>query len=309
MTPDFYIKQLFDKLPSDRKVSMKSDGNAWLVCINPDHSGGNERTPSAKIELAEGSAYLGRYFCFGCGYHLSWNEFAEKTGLTKTDEDYKGVRHRRLSFRQSTTEGKERARHAWPEHREWRGVPGNIVRQMGGYVYSSRDILSEQFLILPVTMYEEEVGYLRALMRDAKTDRNGRKLEESYKNKPGPWIKSALMNFDGASKQKGRPLWIVEGPRDVAKCLMAGVRVVGLCGSKFGEERAELIKLLNPPVILCATDNDVAGDKAADSILDQCGDRFSVARIRWKVGDTFNQPIDKIQRVNRRYIEKYRKAA
>src|SRR5690606_20207066 len=133
--------------------------------------------------------YLGRYFCFGCDARMSWNEFAEKCKLDKVDSNYKGVRTRPLGFRREVVKqnAQQRSKFMWPEHKEWRGVPGSIVRKLGGYVYANRDVLREQMLILPVIMYGEEVGHVRALMRDPKRSKSGKKLEESYINSTGTW--------------------------------------------------------------------------------------------------------------------------
>jgi len=309
MKPDFYIDQL-SRLPPDRALDFKSTG-AWIRCINPLHAGGNERTPSACITVEEGSPFLGRYNCFGCGLNTSWNEFATKVGLAIEDKNYKSYRTRRLGFRQKAK--KEPTQHAvqsfqWPVSKEWRGISGHTVSLLKGFVYETRDSLEEPTLIFPIEMYGEKVGAVKALIRDAKKNVYGKKIEQSYINSSGKWIRSAFMGFDIASRSqfKNRPLWIVEGPRDVGHSIEAGNRVVGLLGSYFGEERAELVKLLNPCAVIIATDSDMAGDKVAQRILDECASFVPVVRAEWKTGqDTFDQPIEKLQRIDQRVYSKY----
>lgn len=308
MNSDFFLSQL-QRLPEDRGGYVKSDGNFWLRCINPDHAGGHENTPSAKIELAEGSSYLGRYHCFGCSTNLSWNDFATRMNLNKIDSKYEGIRHRSLNFKKITNRANniKPLTFRWPVTKEWRGIPGQFVHDMGGYVYKSKDILADQTLIIPVMMYGEEVGVVRALTRDPKRDKRGKKIEDSYLNSSGTWIKKAFLGYDRAAKMTG-PLWIVEGPRDFFRCLQAGLRVVCLLGSKFGEDRTELIRLLNPRCLIIATDNDDPGNKVADIIRDECSDFVSCVRVRYKPGkDTFDQTIEYLQSVNTRVTKKYEK--
>ena len=65
------IKRELEKLSDKKRVSYKS-GNAWIRC--PYHGGGNEKTPSLKINLTSTKASIGSCYCFACGKNIGWNE-------------------------------------------------------------------------------------------------------------------------------------------------------------------------------------------------------------------------------------------
>lgn len=300
------------KLPFDRHMHVRGT-DAWICCINPEHSGGNETTPSAKICVDETMPYFGSYHCFGCGIKMRWNTFAKQTGLATIDSEYQGGGRKTLSFRakmkSKETKPNGKVFH-WPRDRDWRGIPGSILADFEVVVPQTKDALTEPNLIIPIKMYGETVGTVRALLNDAKRDSSGRKLQKSYVNSSGTWLKSALMAFDLSMEKrfKKKPLFLVEGPRDVFRCVQADVRVNGLLGSKFSEERTELIRLMSPSVVLIGTDNDDAGNMAADHILEMCGDFVPCVRLNLPKGqDMFQQDIKTIKKWYNRAIERYDK--
>lgn len=308
-----HILEELKRLPHDRKVSIRNN-EAWMCCVNPDHSGGHESTPSAKINIDETSPYFGTYHCFGCGAKMKWNTFAKQMGLSSIDEDFEKLGIRRLSFRSKMNRDKseeentaKRRRFAWPEGREWRGIPGRILKEFGAFVPKMSDVLDEPYLSVPITMFGEEVGTIRALMRDPKRAADGTKLEKSYLNASGKWMAKSLLGFDLANVPafRGKPLLITEGPRDVFRGYQANTRIVGLCGSKFNDDRAELIRLLQPCVLIIATDNDDAGNMAAESIIHHC-DFVPCVRMPLPVGqDLFQQSLKRIKRWYDKAAEKY----
>jgi 5S rRNA maturation endonuclease (ribonuclease M5) len=290
------------KLPSNFRLNLKG-GSAWLCCNDPNHQ---ENTPSAKINLDQTSDYFGRFYCFGCHVSKSWNTFAKEEGLAQIDSDFKSIGIKPLGFRRKAKEVRKQTTFDWPKHKAWRGVSGEIVNRLQGYVVNQKNVLDEPRLILPVKMYDEEVGHVLCLLHDPKRNNKGEKIELSYVNSKGDWVRTSFLGFDEARKMKRKPLWIVEGPRDLCRAIEAGLRVVALLGSHFDDARSELIRLLNPPALMIATDNDKAGNMVAEKILDELGDEVPCIRLRWgKDQDTFDQTVEHLQKLNNKAIRIY----
>ena len=281
---EFILSELFK---TDRQPTVKNDG-IWIRCTNPEHSGGQERTPSLRIRV-ENTKYPNTFWCFGCGWKGHYNDIAKMLGLQKIDKDFRPVGFRKLSFRekqktQSISQFKS-STFKWPDDKEWRGVKGKTINRYGAELSDIRHDLEEPRLIFPVKMWGENVGYIYAMIRDSQRDENGRKLEKSYINSSGPWKEKALFGFDRArrllKKYPDYPLWIVEGPRDVFHVSEAGCIVVGNIGSSFSKEKADLIVILNPKRLLVASDADSAGNKLAASVKEHMKGRVSLTRIKF----------------------------
>lgn len=299
---DDLLNQIY-KLPAHRKVSNRGDG--ILICC-PFHGGGAERTPSCKISI-EGE-FKNRYFCFACRDSGHFNTIAEMYGLEGVDDKFSPNNSSGFSFKDMTKksydEMPEERTFAWNIKYDWRTIPGKLVKRTGARVTQIKDATTDPRLIFPVKVYGETLGYVTALMNDPKRDSSGKKIELSYVNTKGDWKNGALFCHDLAKldRFKGRNLWVVEGPRDTLHTLAGNVRAVGMLGSYLSPEQAELIRLLNPPRVMIATDGDDAGEKAAESIYDQLGDSLPISRIKWGKGkDPVDYPRQYIRKIDRRY--------
>lgn len=310
MSIDIIFTEL-EKVPDRKPTSAGS--RLKIVCTNPDHSGGFERTPSCFINLDESSKYFGSTICYGCGEKGSWNLIAQRMGLHTIDGEFKPIGAKRTHFRENIKKkemgkiGFQPPIFFWPENREWRGISGKVVLKFGGGLTEPRNDLEEPRLILSTMVFGEEVGRTYALIRDPLKDDKGRKLEESYLNSKGDWKEKALFGFDQARKRLKKfpdyPLWIEEGQRDVLKTYTAGAVVVGVLGSSFSDEKAELVKVLNPKRCLIASDNDAAGDKLAREIRSKLRKHFPLTRITWGEGkDPMDYPVSKLRKINQRFI-------
>ena len=286
----------------------------WIRC--PFHSGGREKTPSLRITIDDGSSFYQQCKCMGCGWGPHhYNELADHFGLAKTDKNFKALGTKRLGFRRkldkkvAEAEGRDfiRSTFDWPIDREWRGIPGSIVLKNKAVLTEVRHDLEEPRLAFPVTLWGEVKGYVYAMIRDPKRDSDGNKLEVSYINSSGPWKEKCLFGYDLArkllKKHPNRPVWVVEGPRDVTHLQAANCIVVGCLGSSFSKEKAELIRMLNPKKLLVATDNDDAGNKLAATINGMLKHDIHLVRIKFKKGcDPVDTPRPKLKEINKRHI-------
>ena len=298
----------------DLGMRTKANGDElWIRC--PYHGGGRERTPSMRITISEGSSFFLRAKCHGCGKFVHYNDIAEVYGLMKTDKNFKAIGVKGLNFRNkiekriATEEGRDfkLSTFDWPRDRDWRTIPGSVVIKNKGVLTDTRHDLEEPRLAFPVTVWKETKGYVYALLHDPKRDATGKKVEIAYINSPGPWKEQCVFGFDRArlllKKFPNYPLWLVEGPRDrlwleAGKCI-----AVSTLGSSFSEEKAQLIKILNPHRLLVATDNDEAGNKLAAEVHDYLERSVPLTRIKWKEGqDPCDVTHKRLRKINERYL-------
>ena len=282
---NYELIQQIEQLPYDRNSSIRSEG-AWICC--PFHGGGIETEPSMKIDIS--GEFHHTFYCFACHAKGHWNKIAELYGLDGLDTrftpessvldfDFEDFANSDLNM------SRDIDTFEWKENIPWRGISGKTVRKYKGRVSNVLHVLDDPYLLLPVTMGNQRVGEVRALTVEARRDKTGKKIQTSYKNSKGSWKQEYLFGFDQANKKRmrKRPLWIVEGPRDTLHVADAGCRVVGLLGSSLSD-RGDMIRLLDPPLILSATDDDEAGDNAHDSIEEELEDDFTIVRICWGNG-------------------------
>lgn len=303
---------------SEHRLGLKfknNGGEIWIRC--PHHGGGRERTGSLRVTINENSAHYLKCKCHGCNKYGHYNDvMAEPLGLQKVDKDFKAVGFQKLSFREKQQARKDRREgnidlrlsttFDWPVEREWRTIPGKVVVRVGGVLTETFNDLEEPRLAFPVNVWGEPAGYIYALLHDPKRDAEGHKIEIAYLNSTGNWKEKVVFNFDMARKRlkknPGMPLWIEEGPRDTLHTYAAGCAVVGNMGSSFSDEKAELIKLLDPPRLLVATDADEAGDKLAESIYEHLHGHLPMTRVKFARGkDPCDYPRKWFRKVNEKY--------
>lgn len=279
-----FLTKECEKIPLEREAYTKRDGTVWLRC--PYHSGGQERTPSFKINLNPSApAALGSYYCFSCHVKGAWNTFAALFGLKQLKKAQVKEIHsddtflRRRDFSDQEAHVPDlRMMAQWSPVVDWRTIPGKTICRFGGRRMA---LGRHSYLYLPVMVYGEHVGGIQAIL---ERDRSNKK-QKAYINTDGTWSHSSLFGFDQAMDRQGEPLWIVEGPRDALWINTNGGRVVGLIGSAFTNEKAKLILDLDPPCILVATDGDDAGNKTCDDILNSVGGEIPCKVFPFKEGE------------------------
>lgn len=299
------------RLPDDRGLKI---GPREAVIRCPYHSGGQERTPSMKVNLDPTAPAPALWvYCRACKRSESWNELAETLHLRKVARkssqrhdaaEVNLVRRRHVTLSEEESALPDLHKMVdWPVTVPWRTIPGPTLRR-----YSCKTVTwgKSPLLYIPVIQYGEHVGGIRALVERDRSD----KRQKAYVNTPGDWMNRSLLGFDVAASLSGEPLWVVEGPRDTFHVSAAGARVVGLLGSALTPKKVSLIRDLDPPVIVSATDGDEAGDTAHTALLEQLGRDFEVVRYPFRDGeDPCEVPYSKIERANVKVRELVRRAA
>jgi 5S rRNA maturation endonuclease (ribonuclease M5) len=298
------ILDLLQKLPMDRRLLLKGD-SAWICC--PYHAGGMEKTPSMSVPIKNDSKFKNRFYCFACNKKAHWNDLADIYHLPKIS-GYKSKGESDFNFDSFKETSSDvyifDNSFPWGKHVEWRGIDGKVVSEYGGLVFMRND---EQRLFLPVNMFGEMVGGITALTRNPDRDNSGKKTELSYVNSKGNWRNTSFFGYDIAAKQKG-PLVLVEGPRDTLQCYSAGMRVVGTLGSSFAETRKELLNIMSnrPSYLILMFDNDEAGNKIAEEVIDLCSDDFRCVHVMLKKNkDPCDYTLDELRQLYKKVRKKY----
>lgn len=241
----------------------------------PYHSGGNERTPSFKINL-EGSRYpVGTGYCYACKKRTEWNDLATTLGVQtlKQSSVVHDIGH--FSFLDKTILLPDLKKMLdWPDQ-DWRGIRAEVLHKFGGKLeFRHREVM----LYLPVLMGNEYVGGVHCVMEISSAEKaTGKK---AYLNTDGEWAHSALFGYNHARKQSG-PLIVVEGPRDALNVHQLGGRVVGMLSAAVTPAKVKLITRINPPYIISLFDPDTAGDLAHVTLKKSLEDSYiPVIRVR-----------------------------
>lgn len=273
-----FIAAECEKMPPDRQAYVRRNGDVWLCC--PYHSGGQESTASFKVNLdPQARAAPGQFYCFGCKVKGDWNTLAEmfdlrqirKAQMKEASADDSYMKRRNISLDEAQVPDLSQMA-PWTSDVPWRNIPGHVINRFYG---RSTAFGKKAILYLPVFVYGEHVGGIQAvLVRNkneqwTRTGKNWRlQKQKAYINTSGEWSSGALFGYDQAVEMRGEPLWVVEGPRDAMWIAANGGRVVGLIGSAVTEAKVSLIRDLDPPCLLIATDPDDAGEIAADRLFE-----------------------------------------
>ena len=234
----------------------------------PFHAGGNERTPSCKVNLTANRA--GSFFCFGCKEKGSWNKLATELNLKsfkKSDQvnDVYSftIPEMNFSLQNPAVEDYKKLKR-YNGDAKWRGITPETLNLFNTRFPKHPYYNQNDFFYFPALVNKQQVGgiYARRVVTKVGKSRG----EISYINSKGRWSSTNLFGFDIAKRRPKLPLWIVEGPRDCMKITQLGGRAVAIIGSYVGPKKLRLIETLDPSCVIIATDPDEAGNKAREYI-------------------------------------------
>lgn len=238
-----------------------------------------DRTPSFMINVEPTDRYpIGFGYCMGgCG-SKTWNQIADKLGLTKLKEgDDRPDRIRDSDTRFDSIRGEILSSTGLESHNiglilnsmgigltipnesSWRGISKKTLTKVGA-LRGYDSIEGDEVMILPVIVSEILVGVVKARLHKVRG-------LLSYVTSQGHWVKdSGLFPLDTAVKlalKKNLKLVIVEGPRDALKLLQFGIPAVAILGTtNWGPRKRNLILDSGVKGVILALDSDSAGQKA-----------------------------------------------
>lgn len=289
MVFDFFDQLLLHASYYDPRV--KGD-SIWIKC--PFHGGGQERTPSCRINIQKTAKYgVGFYYCYGCGAHGSWNDLADKIhGLPKLDEQT--VKNQDLILTKLTSQqidtlyGRNAAEKldfqsmvTWDPEVIWRYINGALVSDIGGMLFYNKTVKTNQ-LLLPCFQNKKLKGAIQCALEKKKGF-------SSYINTEGPWVKKTLFPYDyvrNMIKEDNSLLALVEGPRDALNLIQYGIPALCILGSKnWSSIKSDLVNILDPKLLILAFDADEAGESAFNSVSSSFSIRGNkVMKLQFKEG-------------------------
>lgn len=285
----------------------------------------NETQPSLYINLDANNrkAPIGGYYCFGCrastGKNGGWNGLAKLLGLATIEGDSAQVTNyvRRDSPAIEEQYDPEEGWNIdelleqwncgfyapWPADQNWRGVPGWLVRKIGGWL-SLDEKYDNQVCILPQWNGDILTGAIKARCKVFK------KTRMKYLSAPGEWVKThALFPYHTVeamlAQRQDRSIFLVEGPRDAIRLIGCGIPALALLGTNnWGEEKRDLLMTLDPDRVFLAFDNDGAGQGAIKLVSPMLKDYVHRVKIKFEGDgkvDPGNVPVEQIREWKRKW--------
>jgi 5S rRNA maturation endonuclease (ribonuclease M5) len=241
----------------------------------PIHAGGQERTPSRKINISNPRFKPYESFCYACHdeqKRLSWNELAAvmhmapirvADGEEVGGEDDLWIKMPTPEEFYGSSEVTGIGHMPWtgPWKRDGVTISEKFLRKMGATLVDSRD---EPRLYLPVMVDEVEIGNVQCVID--KTDESS-KIKYLLSNNP-KFSNYTLYPVDEAFPLAERLGYIVlvEGARDALNLLQHGVPAVCIWGTNgWTRAKRDIIIELGVRVIL-AMDGDEPGQHANSAI-------------------------------------------
>ncbi len=245
-----------DMFPIDRHAKQVGD-YIWIRC--PFHSGGQERTPSLKIDASgRNGRPLGYWFCFGCGSdnHGPWKRLAKTLGMKSGDDELYVPPSLNLDKFLDETDEDDRKEYYkkladFPDRLKWRGISGKLLSKLKSkYVLDT----TPQKIYLPFFVNKEFMGGVKCSMDGS---------EPKYDYDRGIAIQSTMFPFDYVKRKKPDYVVLVEGPRDALNLLQHGIYALANLGGHtvWHEDKAELVSSLELDFIITAFDPDKVGKK------------------------------------------------
>jgi 5S rRNA maturation endonuclease (ribonuclease M5) len=111
---------------------------------------------------------------------------------------------------------------------------------------------------------------------------------------------SYLYNYWNAKKsiQDNYTAILVEGAGDVWRLEEAGIyNSLGLLGARLSQNQKIILEESGAINLLIATDNDNAGEKAANSITQQCKNMFNIKKIQYPTKDPGSLTVEQIKQI------------
>lgn len=263
---------------ADRWLDIKSWNGVEAYAICPFHK---DTSPSFAFNTANGL-----WLCHACGVKGNADQLAEQLG-TSVSASVESLKAK-LQALDELTEQVEEIK-VYPEawlaqfnrhHDYWeeRGI-GKQTREAFGLGF-------DPFTNAVTIPLRDASGALLGVVR-RRLDKGGPK----YLYPRG--FKAANNLFGSWMINEESKIAIVEGPIDALACWDSGVPAVALYGSRISKEQVRLIADLQISTIVIMTDNDAAGQKAAEDIVANLSGVFWHLPPTWPDGANDPGEIDR----------------
>jgi hypothetical protein len=290
-----FVRQQMLTYSGERK---ELDGSMMILC--PFHA---EKTPSGRIYFGPNTFSPGMFKCYGCGAKARWDDVAPKIGLKPFYSGPPREEHSMDLFMQkgmaalTKTERYRKDRFKFwplPANKKWRGVPTNLLIELGGRMcYKWSDEFKQwgitKYIYLPVIINGEQHGFFRARL---KKDTSDKKLASYYlaAGNGSGWSSShGLWPFDYAIDMmvslRSRTIVLVEGQRDALRLLTLGIPAMCIFGTQsWSDNKAKLLEIMGVDRVVLLMDGDDAGIEATTKLRPLLRQMFELSVIRlWAI--------------------------
>jgi DNA primase len=293
---NIYTQEQVKRVLAGSGITVEKEADSEYIIFCPFHS--NHRTPAGEI-----NKYTGLFFCFSCSktadlielvMHFSGRTYFESIRFIKSKETETDIvsdivsklvdKEEFIEFDESiisrlNTQGLSSEKSI--EYFKKRKITKeSVIKFRLGY--------SENQNMITIPIYNHDsicVGFV------------ARSIEgKDFKNTPGLPKSKVLFNLNKV-KTASR-VYVVESSFDAIRLDQVGLSAVATLGANVSSKQIELLKKYFSDVILIA-DNDEAGEKMKDRLIDRLGGMLSIVSIDSKykdIGDMEDSDIISLDR-------------
>jgi len=271
ITADFIIQQLSKVTKIDKG---RKSGNLHILC--PFHL--DRKSPSLSISLGGGKIPIGVFNCFGCPASGSWNDLAEKLGLTTVnkrnrEEVFDDVIYKVIPGIEPFSLIEEESLILEKVNESWRGVPKKLLSRLEvKKLWEER--LQDWYMYLPVKYANQYYGHIRAKIYKESV---GVKYWFNLKRK-------VFYPYDYILNKNPATVVLVEGVIDMFRLLKNGIPVLATLGTMFNSEVGlECLEGLGVKTVIFCYDGDDAGHNAVFGTKNVTGKATELENAGFKV--------------------------
>lgn len=279
-----FVLQQLKSLPSQVGLKIMGD-KAMIKC--PWHKAGRENTPSLSIALKEGKNFaVGTWGCFACSIQkelknqgvggANWATLATKLNLdtggpqkklspvAPTKQELEWLDEELFSAKQPKQLEIEAERAKISKFKfsavEWRGIPGKLVKEVGGVEGKNKYGYNRVYLPIMVNgEWNSGIWCAYAKEKLSYVYDGDKKVNQSLY--PYDYIQHRIKKIK--SEGKSCAVVLVEGPRDALHLIANGILALAVLGgiTAWNKDKLKLLLDLNVDFVVIAPDPDEIGDK------------------------------------------------
>lgn len=285
----------------NRVSNAQRSGANYLMAVCPWHPDNN---PSLSIYVGPpGKHGWGNSRCLGCGKRADLKELAQKLKIDGAFGSF-NLKHivqetipeisvevstsllgseTRSSLRDVLKQSRIINSTAWPARRPWRGVPGKLVKELGGLlaIRETTNKYRYEVLFLPVELDGELYGGISAKMKRGKP---------SYLFSPGSWTKRyGLFPYEYTKRllKTTSTVVIVEGVRDAIRLIASSIPALAVLGTgNISSKKAAIVAAMdNVENVILLGDGDTAGRKMNAEFYRLLANQINVREMKLPINE------------------------
>ncbi len=223
------------------------------------------------------SKQSGGMSCWVCGKKGHWNEYAEKMGLDKFESNEARLQDfavLRRDFDNALTGKKEPETPDWLipwQRKSWRGLPREFIVSLPSFEWHDEGSNANRIL-WPVYINDKFKGCTAARIIPGDEE-----VWPKTRNLGGIDALKILFPFDHPLVRAAKAIVLVEGVFDALRLIYYGVPAASIMGTgAWDPHKLTLLALRGVERLILAFDGDLAGERLADTVMEQAENMFDV---------------------------------